>query len=169
MYFNSFCYRRQRTYNLVMANHEIIRCKIFLYCPWIVAIWFFETFKLFRFVELHFSELPSSELCYIIEKRCKIATKAAKKLIAVMHDLQVKYIDMKHNNWKLLVMWQVLTRLNCFSVYMLSTKIWRKVWFFSLIIQIYVILVFPASFSFTFCLSNKCIIFKNKYTWKISI
>ena len=48
----------------------------------------------FRFVELHFSELPSNELSYIIEKRCKISTKAAKKLISVMHELQVKLITL---------------------------------------------------------------------------
>ena len=54
-----------------------------------------------RFVELHFSELPSTELAYIIEKRCKISTKASKKLISVMHDLQVKF----ENNAKSILQW----------------------------------------------------------------
>ena len=55
-----------------------------------------------RFVELHFSELPSPELSYIIEKRCKISSKASKKLIAVMHDLQVKFMALTYAPSKIL-------------------------------------------------------------------
>lgn len=41
-----------------------------------------------RFIELHFSNIPSTELSLILEKRCKIAPSYAKKLVQVFLDLQ---------------------------------------------------------------------------------
>ncbi|KFM76668.1 Midasin, partial [Stegodyphus mimosarum] len=43
-----------------------------------------------RFIELHFNEIPPSELEIILEKRCKIPLSYSKKLVAVMQELQVR-------------------------------------------------------------------------------
>ena len=43
-----------------------------------------------RFVELHFDELPSNELEVILHQRCSIPLSYAKKLVAIMLDLQVR-------------------------------------------------------------------------------
>ncbi|XP_068698835.1 midasin-like [Montipora foliosa] len=43
-----------------------------------------------RFVELHFDELPSSELEVILHQRCKLPLSYAKKLVAIMLDLQAR-------------------------------------------------------------------------------
>ena len=42
-----------------------------------------------RFVELHFDELPSQELELILHQRCSLPSSYAKKLVAIMLDLQV--------------------------------------------------------------------------------
>lgn len=42
-----------------------------------------------RFVELHFNEIPPSELEIILQKRCQMPPSYAKKMISVMTDLQV--------------------------------------------------------------------------------
>lgn len=42
-----------------------------------------------RFVELHFTEIPASELEVILQQRCELAPSYAKKIINVMKDLQV--------------------------------------------------------------------------------
>lgn len=42
-----------------------------------------------RFVELHFGEIPSSELETILHQRCALPASYAKKMVAVMGDLQV--------------------------------------------------------------------------------
>ena len=43
-----------------------------------------------RFVELHFDELCSSELETIIEQKCAVPRKMAKKMIRVLRELQLK-------------------------------------------------------------------------------
>ncbi|KAF5303068.1 hypothetical protein FQR65_LT08397 [Abscondita terminalis] len=43
-----------------------------------------------RFVELHFSEIPSAELEVILHKRCKIPMSYSTKMVAVMNDLQIR-------------------------------------------------------------------------------
>lgn len=43
-----------------------------------------------RFVELHFTEIPPSELEFILHKRCQMAPSYAKKMINVMKDLQMR-------------------------------------------------------------------------------
>lgn len=43
-----------------------------------------------RFIELHFDEIPRSELETILEKRCRMAPKYAKKIIEVMVKLQLR-------------------------------------------------------------------------------
>lgn len=43
-----------------------------------------------RFVELHFDEIPKPELETILHQRCGIAPSYAKRLVAVMSDLQVE-------------------------------------------------------------------------------
>ncbi|XP_018570303.1 midasin [Anoplophora glabripennis] len=43
-----------------------------------------------RFVELHFNEIPASELEFILHKRCQMAPSYAKKMINVMTDLQTR-------------------------------------------------------------------------------
>lgn len=43
-----------------------------------------------RFVELHFDELPSQELEVILHQRCSLPLSYAKKLVAIMLDLQVR-------------------------------------------------------------------------------
>lgn len=45
-----------------------------------------------RFVELHFNEIPSDELEFILHMRCKMSQSYAKKMINVMKDLQVSFI-----------------------------------------------------------------------------
>ena len=42
-----------------------------------------------RFVELHFDDIPAKELITILCKRCKLPESYAKKLVAVMKELQV--------------------------------------------------------------------------------
>ena len=42
-----------------------------------------------RFVELHFAELPSTELELILHQRCNLPKSYAKKLVSVMLELQV--------------------------------------------------------------------------------
>lgn len=42
-----------------------------------------------RFIELHFNEIPPSELEDILHKRCQLPVQYSKKLVAVMHDLQM--------------------------------------------------------------------------------
>ena len=42
-----------------------------------------------RFVELHFDDIPSDELVTILYKRCQLPESYAKKLVAVMRELQV--------------------------------------------------------------------------------
>lgn len=42
-----------------------------------------------RFIELHFNEIPPSELEEILFQRCQLPKQYSKKLVAVMHDLQV--------------------------------------------------------------------------------
>lgn len=42
-----------------------------------------------RFVEIHVDEIPQDELSTILEKRCKIPESYAKKMVAVMKDLQL--------------------------------------------------------------------------------
>lgn len=44
----------------------------------------------FRFVELHFNEIPPKELEFILHQRCQMAPSYAKKMINVMTELQVK-------------------------------------------------------------------------------
>ncbi|XP_065212438.1 midasin [Planococcus citri] len=41
-----------------------------------------------RFIELHFGEIPSSELEVILHLRCEMPTSATKKIVAVMKELQ---------------------------------------------------------------------------------
>ena len=48
-----------------------------------------------RFVELHFDELPSQELEVILHQRCSLPLSYAKKLVAIMLDLQVRATVMK--------------------------------------------------------------------------
>jgi hypothetical protein len=50
-----------------------------------------------RFVELHFDEIPASELVTILHKRCDMPLSYCKKMVAVMTDLQVSSteIDIK--------------------------------------------------------------------------
>ena len=48
-----------------------------------------------RFVELHFDDIPAEELVTILYRRCKLPESYAKKLVAVMRELQVQYIS-KH-------------------------------------------------------------------------
>ncbi|KAJ8918423.1 hypothetical protein NQ315_008120 [Exocentrus adspersus] len=43
-----------------------------------------------RFVELHFNEIPPSELEFILHKRCQMAPSYAKKMVNVMTDLQTR-------------------------------------------------------------------------------
>ncbi|XP_076336290.1 midasin isoform X2 [Tachypleus tridentatus] len=43
-----------------------------------------------RFIELHFTEIPKSELETILHQRCYLPMSYCKKLIAVMHDLQMR-------------------------------------------------------------------------------
>ncbi|XP_059478111.1 midasin [Neocloeon triangulifer] len=43
-----------------------------------------------RFVELHFSEFPSSELETILQQRCELPASYAKKMVAVMNSLQLR-------------------------------------------------------------------------------
>ena len=45
-----------------------------------------------RFVELHFDEIPKSELETILHQRCGIPLSYAKRLVAVMSDLQVAQV-----------------------------------------------------------------------------
>ncbi len=45
-----------------------------------------------RFVVVHFDELPASELIVILEKRCHLPNTYAKKMVDVMHRLQVCFI-----------------------------------------------------------------------------
>lgn len=40
-----------------------------------------------RFLELHVSDLPDSELEFILQQRCALAPSYSKKLVAVMRDL----------------------------------------------------------------------------------
>lgn len=42
-----------------------------------------------RFVELHFTEIPNDELEFILHKRCEMPLSYAKKVVAVMKELQV--------------------------------------------------------------------------------
>ena len=42
-----------------------------------------------RFVELHFDEIPSQELETILHQRCDLPLSYAKRLVAVMLELQV--------------------------------------------------------------------------------
>lgn len=44
-----------------------------------------------RFVELHFTEIPPDELEFILHKRCEMPLSYAKKIIAVMKELQVRF------------------------------------------------------------------------------
>lgn len=46
-----------------------------------------------RFVELHFDELPSKELEKILQERGRIPMSYAKKMVAVLLDLQVSVFD----------------------------------------------------------------------------
>ncbi len=43
-----------------------------------------------RFVELHFDEIPSSELETILHERCSLPMSYAKKMVNVMLDLQTR-------------------------------------------------------------------------------
>ncbi|CAH2010077.1 unnamed protein product [Acanthoscelides obtectus] len=43
-----------------------------------------------RFVELHFNEIPPRELEVILHQRCQMSPSYAKKMIAVMTDLQTR-------------------------------------------------------------------------------
>ncbi|GFS38685.1 midasin [Nephila pilipes] len=43
-----------------------------------------------RFIELHFNEIPPPELEIILAERCKLPASYSKKLVAVMHELQVR-------------------------------------------------------------------------------
>jgi midasin len=43
-----------------------------------------------RFIELHFSEIPSLELEQILHKRCDMPLSYTKKVVAVMKELQVR-------------------------------------------------------------------------------
>ncbi|GFX29234.1 midasin [Trichonephila clavipes] len=45
-----------------------------------------------RFIELHFNDIPPPELEVILAQRCKIPPSYSKKLVAVMHDLQVQHL-----------------------------------------------------------------------------
>lgn len=45
-----------------------------------------------RFVELHFNEIPSPELEFILHKRCQMPPSYAKKMINVMTELQVRFL-----------------------------------------------------------------------------
>lgn len=42
-----------------------------------------------RFIELHFGEIPSTELEVILHLRCEMPSTATKKIVAVMKELQV--------------------------------------------------------------------------------
>ena len=44
-----------------------------------------------RFIELHYDDLPSKELVTILELKCKLPLSYARKMVAVMKDLQVSY------------------------------------------------------------------------------
>ena len=46
-----------------------------------------------RFIELHFGELPSSEVAEIIHLHCKIDRKASKKLVAVARELKMSRVN----------------------------------------------------------------------------
>ena len=45
-------------------------------------------------MELHFDELPSQELEVILHQRCSLPLSYAKKLVAIMLDLQVSVQEM---------------------------------------------------------------------------
>ena len=45
-----------------------------------------------RFIELHYEDIPCEELVVVLQERCKIPQSYAKKMVAVMKDLQVKFI-----------------------------------------------------------------------------
>jgi len=45
-----------------------------------------------RFVELHFDEIPSSELVEILQKRCQLPQSYSQLLVNVMLELQVSVI-----------------------------------------------------------------------------
>lgn len=50
-----------------------------------------------RFIELHFAEIPRNELEIILEKRCKIPTSYASKMVSCMMDLQKNYKTVTKN------------------------------------------------------------------------
>lgn len=54
-----------------------------------------------RFVELHFNEIPSDELQFILHKRCEMPDSYAKKMISVMTDLQVCFISLYSRKCKI--------------------------------------------------------------------
>lgn len=54
-----------------------------------------------RFVELHFNEIPSDELQFILHKRCEMPDSYAKKMISVMTDLQVCFISLYSRKYTL--------------------------------------------------------------------
>ena len=56
-----------------------------------------------RFVELHFDELPSSELETILHKRCSLPPSYCSKLVKVMLDLQVFHLSSLGDDWTVLI------------------------------------------------------------------
>lgn len=42
-----------------------------------------------RFIELHYDDIPSGELVNILQEKCQLPSSYAKKMVAIMKDLQV--------------------------------------------------------------------------------
>lgn len=45
-----------------------------------------------RFIELHYEDIPCDELVVVLQERCRIPQSYAKRMVAVMKDLQVRSI-----------------------------------------------------------------------------
>ena len=43
-----------------------------------------------RFIELHYDDIPPAELVSILRDKCQLPTSYAKKMVAVMKELQVR-------------------------------------------------------------------------------
>lgn len=54
-------------------------------------------------MELHFDELPSSELETILHKRCSLPPSYCSKLVKVMLDLQVFHLSSLSDDWTVLI------------------------------------------------------------------
>ena len=77
-----------------MGKVHVSRNRVFS-PPYYVACMAFFSHKILsrafrnRFVELHFDDIPSKELEKILQQKCQLPSSYAKKMVAVMRDLQV--------------------------------------------------------------------------------